>query len=159
MKSQFRRKTVILRDAIEANVATNLYGFLKDNIIWEEGVRSKKGFTRKAKSIAPGDYPEIDSMVSQLLDVVGGGYVYLNLGTYINYYEDGNMWCPNHTHPGTHQIVISLGATRNFVLGKKIIDVNNRDVFFFGSAVHGVPKDPKVKEGRISIAVLLKPIA
>ena len=159
MKSQFRCKSVILPGAIESDRAMALYGYLKDNVVWEEGVRSKKGFTRKAKPASSEEYPDINEIIGAALKRVGNKYIYVNLGMYINYYEDGKMWCPNHTHPGTHQMVISLGATRDFVLGKKTIKVNNGDICFFGSAVHGVPKDEGVKEGRISIAILLQPIA
>ena len=85
------------------------------------------------------------------------GYAIDNI--YLNWYKDGTMWSPNHNHQGVHSLVISLGATRNFVLGKKIIEVKNGDAVFFGSAIHGVPKQAEVTEGRISIAVFLIPLS
>jgi hypothetical protein len=76
-------------------------------------------------------------------------------GLYLNYYKDGNDWTPNHTHPGTTQIIISLGATRTFQYGKKDIPSQNGDILIFGSGIHGVPKDPDVTNGRISIALFM----
>ena len=73
-------------------------------------------------------------------------------GCYLNYYKDGTHYTPNHSHKGTTQIVISLGGTRSFVLGKKTFNVKNGDVAIFGSAIHGVPKQENA-EPRISIAV------
>lgn len=148
-----------VKGAIEIEKANTWYNYLKENIVWEEGVRSKLGFTRLAKSVTVDDFPEVYEMIIDVLNKIKSKVKYILLGIYINYYTDGNMWCPNHTHPGTHQIVISLGATRKFHLGKKDILVENGDAVIFGSAVHGLPKDEAIKEGRISIAVLLLPIA
>ncbi len=76
---------------------------------------------------------------------------------YLNYYENGEMWCPNHTHPGTHQMVLSLGETRTLVVAKKDYVMKSGDAIIFGSAIHGVPKDTST-EGRIAIATFMKPL-
>lgn len=65
------------------------------------------------------------------------------------------MYTPNHTHPGTTQLIISLGCTRILNIGKKSYQMNSGDACIFGSSVHGVPKDDS-KDGRISIAVFMK---
>ena len=133
----------------------------RDNVTWREGVRSKKGFTRKAAPINLDDDENnygLKEFVTTMLTRMGIDPSSYDIeGTYLNYYEDGSMWTPNHTHPGLHQLVISLGASRTFVLGKKTYTVNNGDVIIFGSAVHGVPKEPEVTEGRISIATFMRP--
>lgn len=58
-----------------------------------------------------------------------------------------------YSHPGLVQIVISFGATRTLIIGKKEYNSKNGNVFIFGSSTHGVPKEPKIKDGRISIAL------
>ena len=114
------------------------------------------GFTRLAKSIDLNGYPDLKSVVLEVLAKFELGADYLLAGTYLNYYKDGNMFTPNHSHPGMHQLVISLGATRGFTIGKQLVPLNSGDTIMFGSAVHGIPKQPEVGEGRISIAIFLK---
>lgn len=79
-------------------------------------------------------------------------------GVYLNYYRNGEMWTPNHSRPGTHQLVISLGATRTLEVTKKKIPMKNGDAILFGSATHGVPKEPEITTGRISIATFMRPV-
>lgn len=99
------------------------------------------------------DYPLVLAKISEII----GKYSIRKYcdGVYLNYYRDGNDWTPNHTHPGTTQLVLSLGATRGFVYGKSTYNVNNGDIVIFGATTHGVPKQPDIKEGRISIALFL----
>jgi hypothetical protein len=80
---------------------------------------------------------------------------YYILGVYINYYRDGNDWTPNHSHPKQVQLIISLGATRTLTIGKKDYLMESGDVAIFGSSIHGIRKEPEVKEGRISIATFM----
>ncbi len=74
---------------------------------------------------------------------------------YVNYYRDGNDFCPTHRHKGTEQIIISLGATRRLHVGKRYFELDDGDVIVFGSSNHGVPQESGVTEGRISIAVFV----
>lgn len=151
-----RCSTLYKKNVIEQDEARRMYEFLKWNICWEEGVRSKKGFTRKAKPLNFGDIKEVDDVIKKALSkITDKAY---NVGfIYLNYYEDGNMWCPNHTHKGTHQFVISLGEERVLNVGKKEYKMGNGDVILFGSSLHGVPKSDTTK-GRIAIAVFMEPI-
>lgn len=146
---------------INADVASSIYELLKKNVQWEEGIKSRKGFTRLAKSIDPSQVDDlVTSVVMELIEtacteakMVGTFAIH---GVYINYYRDGDMWTPNHTHPKTCQMIISLGATRTLQVGKKNFKIKNGDAMIFGSAIHGVPKEPEVKEGRISIATFMR---
>lgn len=153
-----RCKTQVLKKVIDVEKCKYWYTYLKENIKWEESVRSKKGFTRNGKLIDLAEYMDLYQLIYDVIQQFNSPYKYKILMTYLNNYENGEMWSPNHTHPKMHSLVISLGATRNFNLNKKIIEVENGDAIMFGSAVHGVPKQPEVKEGRISIAVFLSPI-
>jgi hypothetical protein len=151
-----RCQTKFEKNILDEDRATALYYFLRENIEWEEGIRSKKGFTRKAKDIQTGQIVEVDNIISEVLTKMSKNK-YLILGFYVNYYENGEMWTPNHSHPGTHQLVISLGQTRTLTLGKKSYEMNNGSAIIFGSSTHGVPKDDSV-EGRISIATFMLPL-
>lgn len=144
-------------DLLKEEEATQLYEYLKDNIAWVEGVRSRRGFTRKAKALDLQD----DFMVEEAVTMAVSALCKIDYridGVYLNYYEDGNMWTPNHRHQGTHQIVISLGAERSLMIGKKEFKMKNGSAIIFGGSVHGVPKQPEIQEGRISIATFMTPI-
>ena len=149
--TKFQKKT------IDEKEATELYNKLRDNIQWQDGIRSKKGYTRKAYPLDIGDVPDIDTVIYKVLSKITDTK-YMIDGIYLNYYENGDMWTPNHSHKGTHQLVISLGATRTLELAKKSYQMSNGDAIIFGSGVHGVPKDNNVIGGRISIATFMTPI-
>lgn len=135
------------------------------NLPWKEGVRSKNGFTRMAHMVTQQDpfFNELASLIGVALATfklnlglkMGGEYTLA--GIYVNYYKDGEMYTPNHTHPGTHQLIISLGGTRTLNVGAKSYQMSHGDCILFGSSVHGVPKEPAVKNARISIAAFLIP--
>jgi hypothetical protein len=141
---------------LDKKESTALYEYLRDNIPWENGVKSKKGFTRLAKAIDLDMYPEILDTITQVLSNFATNN-YVIFGTYLNYYSTGDMYTPNHSHKNTIQLVISLGTTRTLVVGKKQYQMSNGDAILFGSSVHGVPKEPAVREGRISIATFMRP--
>ena len=79
-------------------------------------------------------------------------------GIYLNYYRNGSDWCPSHSHKDTKQLVISIGCTRTFKIGKKEYELNNNDAIIFGSSAHEILQDESIKKGRISIAVFYKNI-
>jgi hypothetical protein len=147
-------RTTILKGVINKNESLALYEYLKDEIEWESGILSKKGFTRLAKPIALGEYPEVDIQISNVLNKMGCTGEYLIYGIYLNYYVNGDMWTPNHSHQKTQQLVISLGETRKLSVSKKVYEIESGDAILFGSSVHGVPKEEN-KGGRISIATFM----
>lgn len=149
-----------LSEYLNPDISIELYNYLKDNIEWKEGIRSRTGHTRSAAKFQfdefitlIDDYPET---IVNIINIIDKYSIRKKCaGIYLNYYKDGNDWTPNHTHPNTTQIVISLGATRTFSYGKKYFNSNNGDVFVFGSSIHGVPKEPSIDGGRISIALFM----
>lgn len=150
-------RTQYIKAMIPEAQATTLFEVLRDTIEWEEGIRSKKGFTRLAKSTNLVEYPEIRELILTSLKKFKLSCNYTIYGVYINYYRDGTMWTPNHTHKGTHQLVLSFGTTRTLNIGKKTFEMENGDAVLFGSSIHGVPKEENVMEGRISIATFMRP--
>ncbi|CAK7994533.1 Hypothetical protein POVR1_LOCUS57 [uncultured virus] len=148
-----RTKTQHYKSLVDPVKATALYNHLATSIRWEEGVRSKNGFTRLAKAVNLNDDPRVDEMIVEVLVKLGyNGYLG---GIYLNYYKDGQHYTPNHSHKGTQQIIISLGATRTLTIGKTDYAMANGDVAIFGSSVHGIKKEPLVADGRISIALFV----
>jgi hypothetical protein len=165
MEKGKRQKTILFKNLLSEHKANELYEHLLANTEWEDGPRSKKGFTRKALGIdifqlytllrlfPVESHKTIWDLVKETVDEnsirskCGGAYV--------NYYRNGEDWTPNHTHRGSSQFVLSLGQTRSLEVGKRRYELKSGDAILFGSAVHGVPKDDS-KEGRISIALFLE---
>ncbi|CAH6420599.1 Hypothetical protein POVR2_LOCUS202 [uncultured virus] len=145
-------KTEYHRALLPAEIATSAYIQLRDTVYWQEGVRSKQGFTRLARGFSPGENTTVDELVCLTLHKLALDVKLV--GIYVNYYKNGEHWTPNHTHPGTKQIIISLGATRTLSVGKEEYEMGNGDVAIFGSAIHGIKKQSEVMTGRISIALL-----
>ena len=121
---------------------------------------SPDGFTRKAYAISNiSEFQNVcDLIVNAIECLVEKGELghsnYDVSGIYLNFYETGEMYTPNHNHPHTTQLIISLGGTRRFNLNTKSFDVGNGDVLVFGSQKHGVPRQPDASP-RISIACFL----
>jgi len=145
-----------VKDVLEKDSAKELYLYLKKNVPWEDGIRSKSGHTRKAYSVQLGDSVS-EFVLGPILLAMKSFNLETNtmMGIYLNYYVDGNSWTPNHTHKNSNQLVISLGTTRTLEVGKKSFEMESGQAILFGSSVHGVPKDESIKRGRISIAVFL----
>ena len=149
-----RVKTVHHSKILHPTIVSEGFEYLRDTIEWMDGVRSKKGATRQACPINLGDDAVLDFIVLEACDALKIPAIKIG-GIYLNYYRNGDDWCPNHTHKDTRQMIISLGATRLLLVGSKIYPMEEGDVIIFGTSVHGVPKQPECKEARISIAVFL----
>lgn len=159
-KETIRITTKHFKQVIPNNVALSAFEFLRDNVDWIQGIRSRTGPTRLAKPLDPTDLDDpVTCVVMNLIETAVTkaeilGNFRIN-GVYLNYYQDGKMWTPNHSHPKSCQIIISLGATRTLEIGKKKYPQKNGDLTIFGSSVHGVPKEPEILGGRISIATFM----
>lgn len=167
-----KTKTQFFPAVFERKEADTLYELFQTNLLWEDGIYSNRAarVSRKAYIPLAGSLPEsmediyekspmdilLEETVANCLKAVGrdSHYVY---GTYVNYYRDGTDFCPAHSHKGQVQMVLSLGATRSFHIGDKIYPMNSGDCIVFGSSTHSIPVEPTVQNGRISIAVFLRP--
>lgn len=145
-------RTQQFHSILDSDVATGIFEYLRNNISWEESIQSRyQGDTRLGKCLNQGDDQVVDNVVVYVLSKLGLTSTFQ--GIYLNYYRNGNDFCPNHTHPDSRQCVISLGCRRIFMVGKKEYYVNNGDVMVFGSSSHGIPKEPGLIGERIAIAV------
>ena len=148
-----RTNTKYFPKLIDSDLATGIYDYLRLNIKWEEGIRSKQGHTRLAKGLTFEDDEVVTEFVTSAMKKTKAMDDVITMGLYLNYQRNGNEYTPNHSHPKQVQFVICLGpATRTFIVGNKEYKVSNGDTIIFGSSIHGVPIEPEVKEGRISIA-------
>jgi hypothetical protein len=157
------QKTIHSSGLIDKDVSKDLYKVLRDNIPWEDGIPSKNGFTRKAYSISVVDFVSLLEHVDMsgvwvtLQDFILQNSVRTKCSSiYLNYYQDGEMYTPNHTHRLSSQCVLSLGCPRTLNVGENTFEMKSGDAIIFGSSVHGVKKQSEVKKGRISIAVFLQ---
>lgn len=156
-----RVKTQHHKSLIEEKEATELFNLFKDGIDFEKGIKDKHNKeTRPARDLETlfEDDPVVkpfEKMLFGVLDKLKMPNMII-VGQYMNYYKNGNNYAPTHSHKDMTQIIISLGATRTLEIGKKKYKSKNGDVFVFGSSMHGVPKEPEIKEGRISIALFCK---
>ncbi len=150
-------RTIFKKDLIDPELAEITFQHLQANIPWEQGIPTRSGaFTRLGYSI--------ENIYDQplVLELVKNGLSYFYpkresievYGAYLNYYVDGKMWTPNHSHRGTKQMVISLGFPRTLKVGNKSYQMENGSGILFGSSSHGVPVEPEAGP-RISIAVFL----
>lgn len=154
-----KRKPVSTRHisgVISSDVAIATYEYLRDNIPWEDGIKSRYGYARLAHTLDPNG-PHM-SIVTPLI-VTAFGILDVEISKlgfiYLNYYRDGYDGTGNHTHKDTNQIIISLGGPRTLVVGKKSYITRNGDVTYFGSSIHGVPLEHS-SQGRISIALFVE---
>lgn len=142
----------------DKETTNNIYNFLKDNVPWTNGIYSKSArkISRKAYSHNPSSNSIVDiylnEIVSIALDKIGNCAYY---GVYVNYYQNGYDFCPNHSHPNTRQMVISFGAVRTLKVGNNNYPMESGDGILFGSSIHGIKEEPSITEGRISVAIFL----
>lgn len=149
-------KTLYKANLFDNDTSNFIFTYLRDNIQWQEGVRSKSGFTRLGKSVNLTEDDIIGSTVMIALEKMGiTAKVY---GCYLNYYKDGSYYTPNHTHPGTVQMVLSFNerdGERKLKVGTKDYLLENGSGIVFGGSSHGIAKEEN-RNGRISIATFMK---
>ena len=154
----------LIRSAIDKKETQSIYDSLVTELKWSDGIKTRHGdFTRLAHQMST--YDALFFMEGKIITIIEKTLLanpqYANhaiAGLYFNYYKDGDMYCPVHRHPHTTQLVISLGATRTFILGSIKIQVNDGDIIIFNDQLHGVPKEKTECDGRISVATFLVPI-
>lgn len=153
-------RTQFIEHAIDEKEATEMYQFLRDTIEWETGIMGRGNkLTRMQKPIDYDEYPELLQLGMRIFqNHVKRGYMILGNG-YLNYYQNGEMYTPSHSHQGTHQMVVSFGATRTLKVSSKEYKMTNGSAILFGSSAHGVPREPSVLEGRISFAMFCLPVS
>ncbi len=133
----------------------DLYFSLSETIPWQDGIKTRYGgFTRKGYSLQNCENKGVDNAINTVMLNFGIKDVEV-MGVYLNFYKNGEYYCPNHSHKDSRQIIISLGVTRKLIIDKQSYLLSNGDAILFGSEYHSVPKEPNLMEGRISIAIFL----
>lgn len=130
-----KQKFVHLKGEIPDDQAKELFTFLKEAIPWGLGVPSRRhtGITRLAYPLEYRDLKSLCSapVISKIENVISEHSIRKEIaGVYLNYYRNGNDWTPNHTHPGSSQLVLSLGTIRKFAYGKRNL-MYLMEIFFY----------------------------
>ncbi len=143
--------THIFSKMLDSDECMAMFVYLKENIIWGEGIQTRSGGHTRLAAMGNDD-SNIRLFLAKIKTTLPTGKYHL-AGIYLNYQRNGEEYTPTHSHQGGFQQVICLGpAKRRFVIGNKNYMVGNGDVIVFGSSKHGLPKDLKCVEERISIA-------
>lgn len=149
-----RTRTTLKKSAVDPVEAEKLYNYLVENMPWVEGIKGRNGFTRWQTQYNF-DNDSLNQLIVATILTFQLDPIDLE-GVYLNWYKTGDDYTPSHSHLKSRQIIISLGATRTLKVNKKNYPLENGDIILFGTAAHGVPKEPEVEEGRISIALFLR---
>lgn len=150
------KKEIILRNYLNESVSEDLFIQLLTAIQWREGIKTRFGkSTRKACMISIDN--DLFHSILQYIEVPLRQYNVGNVvGFYLNLYENGEMYTPNHKHIGTNQLVLSLGTSRILKIENKSITLNSGDIIIFGEQLHGVPRTKTHCGQRISIATFCR---
>lgn len=162
-----RTSTVYYPQIIPKAAADQYYEYLKVQLPWSDAVYSKRSqkVTRVAYSLTfpLNDAQSYDLLLKELIEYctarVNLPLNYTTLGAYINYYRHGLEWAPSHSHPQQIQLILSLGATRDLIVGGRTYHLSSGDVIVFGGSTHEVPLQPDVMAGRISVATFIVPVS
>jgi hypothetical protein len=149
--------TSILPHFINEDECMAMFIYLKENIKWQEGIQTRSGGHTRLAAMGNEDR-NVHHFIQKIKRTLPFGKFQV-VGIYLNYQRNGTEYTPTHCHQNGFQQVICLGpAKRKFTIGNKHYIVGNGDVIVFGSDKHGLPKDTKCKEERISIATFYLPI-
>ena len=151
LENQLLEHEIVVKNYLEASVADNLYAELY-KLPWGPGIKTRfGGETRKAIMVSTTS-PLFDFIMQYVEKAIREYKIGHVVGFYLNLYENGDMWTPNHVHRGTNQLVLSLGGTRSLKVGDRKYTLENGDCIMFGEHLHGIPKTKKKCAPRISIA-------
>lgn len=147
----------IIRNYLNLYQSRNIYGILKENVPWNEGVKTRNGSISRMQC----HVSECDLKIQEFLNDLMVKTLKLHVkdkttivSIYLNYYRDNSDYCPKHRHTDTKQMILSLGCTRKINIDGLDYTINSGDLIFFDDEVHSIPKSKILKEeGRISIAV------
>lgn len=137
--------------------ADKIFEIFRDNIQWNTGIQTRYGNTTRMQASLFDCSPLITRF---LIDLSTKIFKVLNISAnlesvYLNYYRDGNDYCPNHRHTDTKQLVISLGGSRIIKISNINYLVQSGSLVIFGHEYHSVDKQPNANP-RISIALFYK---
>lgn len=161
-QKQKKIKTKHFKSVLSKEETKELFGFLRDNVNWTAGIKSRTGAKRLASRVSLDDSKNV--ITQQLIKLLKSITPYsikfceenkMNgirvLGIYLNLYRDGKDSTPSHSHPKQVQVLVSLGQTRTLIVGKTEYKLEDGDIIMFGPSLHSVPIDDSIGE-RISIA-------
>merc|ERR1719245_2009605 len=73
-----------------------------------------------------------------------------------NYYASGHSTIGSHQHD-FWSAILSFGASRVMLVENKPVVLHDGDLIVLGTQRHAIPKQPSVKQGRVSVAIFYHP--
>lgn len=149
---------MFIEGCIDEEVSNSMLTYFINNIDWGEGIKTRYGnFTRYQAHINECSEDITDSILELIRQCFNEQGIDLNtidiVSIYLNYYRDGNDYCPKHRHEGTNQMLLTLGSSRNLYIDNTKFTLSNGSVIFFGNEYHEVKKEKRCGGPRISIVV------
>ena len=144
----------VINNFIDRDESLRLFEKLKNEVPWQGGIKTRNGHISRLQchlAICPFDVQyDIMSVITKIFksDSISK---YVIHGIYLNYYRDGNDYCPSHNHD-TNQCIISLGSTRKLKINNVDYSLETGSLVLFKNEYHSVQKEPNVGP-RISIAI------
>lgn len=151
---------------VSPNTAAILYNLLRENIIWKRFAPSPKSRWVDRWSLKGGtNSAELDFLIECIMAQIHESWPVIidPDAVFLNYYKDGNDYCPYHRDTySAHIFTVSLGTTRDILIKANgpgradKITLESGDLYFMSHQMqadyqHMIPKRKNVSGGRISL--------
>jgi len=74
----------------------------------------------------------------------------------LNYYANGRSTIGSHQHD-FWSAILTFGASRVMLVDNRPVVLHDGDLIVLGTQKHGIPKQPSINQGRVSVAVFYHP--
>lgn len=144
--------TMINENKIDSETCDLLMESLIKDVPWTCGILNKNGgISRLQCNLEMCDEETQENVIDALIEFMTGEEHILSV--YLNYYRDGSDYCPKHNHPGTKQMILSLGSSRQLNISDKKFILKSGTVIKFTDEYHWMYSQKHVFGSRISIVV------
>ena len=144
----------VINGFISKDESDRLFQNLKTKVQWNVGIPTRNGGISRLQSHFQMIPYEIQCEILEIVNRIFSSDTNNNYnleGIYLNYYRNGNDYCPRHKHD-SRQCIISLGSPRHITINNKKILLEPGSVCIFNNEYHSVDRDYKSGE-RISIVI------
>jgi len=150
---------------------SGLYNTLKKSIHWVPAVLRKrnhvsgevivhknkktgKRMNASSRSIQTGWDQHLDQILQEMKQTleIKDPHAYI----LANYYESGKCTIGSHQHD-FWSAILSFGASRVMLVEGRPVVLHDGDLIVLGTQKHAIPKQPKVRQGRVSVAIFYNP--
>jgi len=148
---------------------SGLYNILRREINWEPAMTRR--FNRVTKEVTYHDmsaqgrmvsgFDSLRSGIEKLDSILESVQASLEIADptarlLLNKYSSGRAKIGEHEHD-FWSAILSFGASRVMFIEKQPVVLHDGDLLVLGTHRHGIPKQPKIQQGRISVAIFYRP--